>query len=79
MVIRRYKSEQIVNLLRRIEVGIANGKPAPQAYNESEITVQTTTAGGRNPRFEAGSGGIAHFRRLYCLKNFTIICEVPGG
>jgi len=38
---RRYKPEQIVNLLRQIEVGIANGKPTPQACKEAEITVQT--------------------------------------
>ena len=38
---KRYKPEQIVNLLRQIEVGIANGKPTPQACKEAEITVQT--------------------------------------
>jgi hypothetical protein len=31
MAIRRYKPEQIVNLLRGIEVEIANGKKTPQA------------------------------------------------
>ena len=41
MAIRRYKPEQIVNLLRQIEVGIANGKQTPQACKEAEITVQT--------------------------------------
>jgi transposase-like protein len=41
MAMRRYKPEQIVNLLRQIEVGIANGKPTPQACKEAEITVQT--------------------------------------
>ena len=41
MAIKRYKPEQIVNLLRQIEVGIANGKPTPQACKETEITVQT--------------------------------------
>jgi transposase-like protein len=41
MAIRRYKPEQIVNLLRQIEVGIANGKLTPQACKEAEITVQT--------------------------------------
>jgi hypothetical protein len=30
-----------VTLLRQIEVGIATGKPTPQACNEAEITVQT--------------------------------------
>jgi len=38
---RRYKPEQIVNLLRQIEVGIANGKSTPQACKEAEITQQT--------------------------------------
>jgi putative transposase len=41
MPIRRYKPEQIVNLLRQIEVAIANGKPTPQACKEAEITQQT--------------------------------------
>ena len=30
-----------MNLLRQIEVEIANGKPTPQACKESEITQQT--------------------------------------
>src|ERR1700719_3805030 len=38
---KRYKAEQIVTLLRRIEVGIANGKTTPQVCKEAEITVQT--------------------------------------
>jgi transposase-like protein len=41
MPMRRYKPEQIVNLLRQIEVGIANGKATPQACKEAEITQQT--------------------------------------
>jgi putative transposase len=41
MPIKRYKAEQVVTLLRQIEVGIANGKPTPQARKESEITIQT--------------------------------------
>src|ERR1700740_1327598 len=41
MPIKRYKPEQIVNLLRQIEVGIANGKTTPQACKEAEITQQT--------------------------------------
>jgi putative transposase len=39
MPIRRYKAEQIVTLLRQIEVAIANGKTTPQACKEAEITV----------------------------------------
>ena len=41
MPMKRYKAEQIVTLLRQIEVGIANGKPTPQACKEVEITQQT--------------------------------------
>ena len=41
MPMRRYKPEQIVNLLRQIEVEIANGKTTPQACKEAEITQQT--------------------------------------
>ena len=41
MPMKRYKPEQIVNLLRQIEVEIANGKTTPQVCKEAEITVQT--------------------------------------
>jgi len=41
MSIKRYKPEQIVNLLRQVEVAIANGKTAPQAAREAGITEQT--------------------------------------
>jgi putative transposase len=41
MPMKRYKREQIVTLLRQIEVEIANGKTTPQACKEAEITVQT--------------------------------------
>jgi putative transposase len=37
----RYKREQIVNLLRKIEVEIANGKKAAQAAREVGISEQT--------------------------------------
>jgi hypothetical protein len=40
MPMKRYKPEQIVNLLRQIEVEIPNGKTTPQACKEAEITVQ---------------------------------------
>ena len=40
MPIKRYKPEQIVTMLRQIEVSIANGKPTPQACKEAEITMQ---------------------------------------
>ena len=41
MPMKRYKPEQIVTLLRQIEVGIANGKTTPQACKEAEITQQS--------------------------------------
>ena len=41
MPIKRYKPEQIVAVLRQIEVEIANGKMTPQACKEAEITQQT--------------------------------------
>jgi putative transposase len=41
MPMTRYKPEQIVTLLRQIEVEIANGKTTPQACKEAEITIQT--------------------------------------
>ena len=41
MSTKRYKPEQIVNLLRKIEVEMANGKTTPQAAREAGITEQT--------------------------------------
>lgn len=41
MPMKRYKPEQIVTLLRQIEVEIANGKTTPHACKEAQITVQT--------------------------------------
>ena len=41
MAKKRFKAEQIVTLLRQIEVEIANGKTTPQACKEAEITEQT--------------------------------------
>jgi putative transposase len=41
MPMRRFKPEQIVTLLRQIEVEIANGKTTPQACRDAQITVQT--------------------------------------
>ncbi len=41
MSTKRYKPEQVVNLLRQVEVEIANGKTTPQACRDAEITTQT--------------------------------------
>jgi putative transposase len=38
---KRFKPEEIVTLLRQIEVEIANGKTTPQACRDAQITVQT--------------------------------------
>src|ERR1700752_2771611 len=60
MPMRRYKPEQIVNLLRQIEVGIANGKTTPQACKEAEITQQTYYRG----RKEYGGLKLDQVKRL---------------
>jgi transposase-like protein len=52
---KRYKAEQIVTLLRQIEVGIANGKTTPQVCKEAEITVQTYYRWRKEYGPEAGS------------------------
>ena len=41
MPTRNYKPEQIVTVLRQIEVQMANGKTAPHACQEAEIHTQT--------------------------------------
>jgi putative transposase len=41
MPTKRCKPEEIVTLLRQIEVAIANGKSTPQACKEAEINTQT--------------------------------------
>ena len=41
MSTKRYKPEQVVNILRQIEVEIANGKTTPQACRDAQITLQT--------------------------------------
>jgi putative transposase len=38
---KRYQAEQVVNLLRQIEVAVANGKTTPAACREGGITEQT--------------------------------------
>jgi putative transposase len=38
---KRYQPEQVVNLLRQIEIAMANGKTRAQACKEAEIVEQT--------------------------------------
>ena len=48
MVKKKYSPEQIVAMLRRIEVAIANNKPTPQACEKLALPNKATTAGARN-------------------------------
>jgi putative transposase len=41
MPTKRYKPEQIMTLLRQVEVVVANGKTTPQACREAGISEQT--------------------------------------
>ena len=41
MARKMYKPEEIVNLLRQVEVAVANGKTTPQACKEAGIVEQT--------------------------------------
>ena len=41
MPIERYRPEQIVTVLRQIEVAVANGKSTPEACKEAGIHTQT--------------------------------------
>jgi len=41
MARKRHTAEQVVNLLRQVEVAVANGKTTAQAAKEAEITEQT--------------------------------------
>ena len=41
MGMEKYKPEQIVTVLRQIEVAVANGKTTPQACKEAGIHTQT--------------------------------------
>jgi putative transposase len=45
---KRYQPEQVVNLLRQIEVAVANGKTTAQACKEAEIVEQTYFPGARS-------------------------------
>ena len=41
MPMQRYKPEQIVTILRQVEVAVASGKSVPQACKEAGITTQS--------------------------------------
>ena len=48
MLIQKNKPEQIVTVLRQIEVQIANGKKVPKSAKKLESTPRPTIAGGRS-------------------------------
>ena len=45
---KRFSAEQIVTLLRQIEVLMAQGKAAPEACREAGKSQQSITGGARN-------------------------------
>ncbi len=63
MSIRKYKPEQIVTVLRQIEVQIVNGKTPPQACKEAGIHAQKL-------RDECLNGEI-----FYSLKEAQVVIE----
>jgi len=48
MPMKKYKPEQIVTLLRQIEVEIANGKTTHKPAGMRRLRRRRSTAGGRN-------------------------------
>ena len=48
MPMKRYKPEQIVALLRQIEVEMANGKTTAQACKKPRSPFRPSTAGGKS-------------------------------
>jgi putative transposase len=64
MATKRYRREQIVPLLRQIEVEVANGKTTPQACRDAEITAQTSYRG----RKEFGGLKLDQAKRLKALE-----------
>lgn len=49
---KKHTAEQIMNLLRQVGIGVANGKTSPQACREAEIVEQTYY------RWRRGYGGL---------------------
>lgn len=48
----KHTAQQIVNLLRRVEVGVANGKTLPQTCMEAEIALRLQSVQtGRTEKF----------------------------
>ena len=77
MSTKRYKPEQIVNLLRQIEVEVANGKTTPQACRDGGITAQTYY------RWRKEFGGLkldaAHCSAVVISSGITSIGRIQEG
>ena len=67
MPMQRYKPEQIVTILRQIEVAVANGKSTPQACKEAGVMVQTYS------RWRKEYGGFVSQR---LVQNFGLVTQV---
>jgi len=73
MPMKRYKPEQIVTLLRQIEVEVANGKTTPQACKEAEITMQTYY------RWKKEYGGLKLAQAKWLRERKGKTAEAAGG
>ena len=83
MSTKRYKPEQVVNLLRQIEVVIANGKTTPQACRDAQIRGQTYYRWrhpGRRGQLRGGWGGDAEDPDdIPQILNMAVVYELPFG
>jgi putative transposase len=61
---KKHTAEQAVNLLRQVEVGVANGKTLPQACKKAEIVEQAYYRW----RWEFGGLKVDQARRLKALE-----------
>jgi len=68
---RKHTPEQVVNLLRQIEVAVANGKTTAQGCKEAEITEQTYYRW----RKEYGGLQVDQARRLKELEQENVVLK----
>jgi putative transposase len=73
MPMKKHKPEQIVTLLRQVEVEIANGKTTPQACKEAEITVQTYY------RWRKEFGGLKRYQMRRSSRSLCQVAASPGS
>jgi hypothetical protein len=67
MAKRRYTAEEIVTVLRQVEVALANGKPTPQACREAGIAGQILSV----------ILGVSEFERNLTISNPTVPAFSP--